>query len=380
MPMIKDQTLDILRRLIAFNTISSRSNLACIAYIEDYFHTLKIPCHVDYNPQGNKANLIARIGPAVAGGIVFSGHSDVVPVAGQPWETDPFTLVEKNQKLYGRGTADMKSFLAVMLALAPQLSTINLKKPVYMVFSYDEEVGCQGIPSLLQYMQTHIPKPALAIIGEPTEMALVASHKGICVMKTTVTGIAGHSSRIHEGINAIAVASNVMQALLKKQKALEKQPCLEFSPPYSTINIGMIQGGLAVNIIPESCYFTWDIRMLPGKDVTTCIKDIEQNCQDILIHYPGATIIHKILHQAPPLQGKVNNDYHAMLLHALGSNTLNHVSFTTEAGIFEQYDIPAVVCGPGSIKQAHKANEFIEPIQIDRCIKFMLDITTSFLT
>ena len=257
---------EMIEKLVSFDTVSRNSNLEMIGYINDYLKGFGVQSHLVESDDRQKTNLYATVGPMIEGGVVLSGHTDVVPVDGQPWNSDPFSVVERDGKLYGRGTCDMKSFYAIALALLPEMN--KLKKPIHFALSYDEEVGCQGAPRMIRQIANTLPRPDAVIIGEPTEMKVVTAHKGITGVHTVVTGHEAHSSQTHRGVSAVMTAANLIHWLDQQaHKRREHGPHdSEFEPPYTTIHVGTIQGGTAINIISRHCEFGWDVRHIPGDD------------------------------------------------------------------------------------------------------------------
>ena len=257
--------VEMIAKLVAFDTTSSKSNLALIDFVADYLAGHGVAARRTTDADGGKANLFATLGPDIAGGVVLSGHSDVVPVAGQPWDSDPFRVVERSGRLFGRGTADMKSFLAVALALVPDILAAGIKLPIHLAISYDEEVGCLGVPGLIADIEANLPRPAIVIVGEPTSMRIVNAHKGVSVFRTTVTGKEAHSSQPHRAANAIDAAVRLIGFLgqLADEKRRAAPPRCRFEPPYTSFNVGTIEGGSAQNIVPRHCSFTWEFRALP---------------------------------------------------------------------------------------------------------------------
>jgi acetylornithine deacetylase len=374
---------EMLAKLVSFDTTSRYSNLPLIAFVEDYLDHHKVPhIRVDYE-QGKKTNLYATIGPDVEGGIVLSGHTDVVPVDGQSWVSDPFTLTERDGKLYGRGTCDMKGFIAVALALAPRLNNMKLKTPIHLAFSCDEEVGCKGVRPLVAHMRDHLKKPRAVFVGEPTEMKVVNGHKSASTFSTEVKGHEAHSSLTHQGVNAIMVAGEVIGEInnLRKELIAAGDPSGRFDPPYSTIHVGVISGGTAKNIIPRRCDFQWETRLLPGADDQFVPRRIEALrlklepemktvAQDV-----GITTISS--NEVPGLMPEPNSVAERMALNAAGANSTHAVSYCTEAGLFQQIGIPAVICGPGNIEQAHKPDEFVEISQLKACENYVLRLASA---
>ncbi|MDC0989380.1 acetylornithine deacetylase [Rhodospirillales bacterium] len=368
---------ELLKILVSFNTISALSNIEMIDFIKDYVNGYGIDTDIEFNPDGSKADLIATFGPKIEGGIIISGHTDVVPVQGQNWDSDPFTLVNKNNRLYGRGACDMKGFLAVALSHVSSLSKKKLKVPVHFVFSYDEEIGCLGAPGLVKRLCASVPKPSMAIIGEPTNMTLVNAHKGISLFETSIRGRPAHSSQTHMGVNAINYASKCIQFLSEIAKALKVNENVDerFEPPYSTISLGLINGGSAINIIPEECKFSWECRDISGLDSGWVLSNFEEFCSQKLlpemrIVAPEADIktINKVM--APPLVTTENNPAESFIKKLSGQNKVDVVAYAAEAGIFQNAEIPAIIFGPGSINQAHRPNEYITVSQLKKCDEF----------
>jgi acetylornithine deacetylase len=368
----------MIRRLVAFDTVSARSNLELIHFVRDYLKGLGIDSRLTFDEGRNKANLLAAIGPNVPGGIILSGHTDVVPVAGQPWDSDPFAVEERDGRLYGRGTADMKSFLAVALALAPEFRAARLRVPIYLALSYDEEVGCLGVGGLLADMAAAVPRPAAAIIGEPTRMRLINRHKGFYAFVTTVTGRDGHSSATHRGVNAIAGAAEIVGFLSRLAAEIAQRGPFDdgFDPPYTTISVGMIEGGTAINIIARQCRLEWEFRPIPGFDIQDIRGRFDAFVADDLLPRlravaPEAEVVTVLHSGSPALVPEPDSPAEALVRLLTGANTADAVSFGTEGSLFQQAGIPAVICGPGSIEQAHQPNEFIALDQVEACIAFL---------
>jgi acetylornithine deacetylase len=369
-------TEDILRALIAFDTTSRESNLPLIGWVEDYLDSFEIPhLRVDYEG-GRKTNLYATIGPDVAGGIVLSGHTDVVPVDGQNWSSDPFALEERDGLLYGRGTADMKGFIAAALAMVPAFKSAKLKTPIHFAFSCDEEVGCRGVRPLVQHMRDHLKKPSAVIVGEPTSMQVVNAHKSAVRFATDVTGHESHSALTSKGVNAIMVAGEIIHEISRLRDELIEigDPTGRFDPPYSTIHVGMISGGMAQNIVPLTCGFGWETRLLPGADrdfVPDRIELLRQKLEPAMKAVSPSSGIATVKHnEVPGLAVEKDSPAEALALHCSHSNGTHTVSYCTEAGLFQEIGIPAVVCGPGNIEQAHKPDEFIAIDQLQKCEAF----------
>jgi acetylornithine deacetylase len=367
----------ILAKLISFDTTSRNSNIPLIAWIEEYLDQFSIPhLRVDYET-GSKTNLFATIGPDVAGGIVLSGHTDVVPVDGQDWTSDPFTMIERDKHLFGRGTADMKGFIAVALALVPEFLKLKLRLPIHLAFSCDEEVGCKGVRPLVDYLKHSDKKPSAAIIGEPTSMQVVNGHKSAVRFSTEVTGHESHSALTDQGVNAIMVAGEIIHEInnIREDLIAQGDPTGRFNPPYSTIHIGVISGGTANNIVPKTCSFNWETRLLPGSDqnyVSARVNAVARKLEPAMKAVsPNTGIAIAEANTVPGLAAEKDSPAEQLALHCSHTNSTHTVSYGTEAGLFQQAGIPAVVCGPGSIEQAHKPDEFIAVSELRKCEVFL---------
>ena len=375
-------TIDILEKLVAFDTTSRNSNLELISYVSDYLGGYGVTSELIYNEDRTKANLLARIGPEAHGGVLLSGHTDVVPVDGQEWHTPPFILTEKDGILYGRGTADMKSFLASCLSLVPEWTSRKLSTPIYLAFSYDEEIGCLGAPSLAAFIKEQKLTPELAIIGEPTMMQIAGAHKGIRSFETVVSGLEAHSSNPERGVNAVMIASELVHFLgeMAKQHATGSDRDERFEPAYTTIHVGVMHGGTARNIIPRECRFAWEIRPLPSTNPEVIIERFQKKC-DELQTVMQKTSQHTAIVTRPISQvaGLTHSHQHEdnKLMQLLDTNQIHSVSYCTEAGIFQQAGLNALIIGPGSIEQAHKPNEFIAVEQINVCVDFLRKLTAN---
>ena len=375
--------IEILSQLISFDTTSSKSNKPMINFISEVLDKHNISCNIGSNQEGTKGDLIATIGPMVEGGIVLSGHTDTVPVEGQNWDSDPFTLTQKNKLVFGRGSCDMKGFIAVILSLIPEIQTQTLKVPIHLAFSYDEEVGCLGAPGLIARLIRDVPMPMGAIIGEPTGMKLVNAHKGGKLLETEIIGHPGHASQTQAGVNAISIAGECIAFLNSKANAFKKDGTRDerMEPPYNTINIGTIDGGTASNIIAGNCRFSWNCRSITEVDLDNLIKQFSDHCNNEILppHLEinsDVKITTKEIHGLPPLMQDPDNPIEAILRQLTGQNQTKGVAFGTEAGLFSNAGIPSVVYGPGFIDQAHKPNEYISITQIEECIKFIRQLAT----
>ncbi|HEX7007519.1 MAG TPA: acetylornithine deacetylase [Alphaproteobacteria bacterium] len=370
--------IDMLKRLVAFDTTSSKSNLALIEDVRAYLEGHGVAARLVPNEDGTKANLFATIGPEGDGGVVLSGHTDVVPVEGQDWTGDPFDPVERDGRLYGRGTTDMKGFIATVLALVPDMVAARPKTPLHFAFSYDEEVGCLGVRPLLALLARELPRPRLAIIGEPTEMKVANAHKGVYSFRTTVTGREAHSSASHLGVSAVGWAARIIDHIYGVAERLtapeHRHP--DFDPPYTTLNVGLIQGGTARNIIARQCRFAWEIRPVPGADPEAIRAEVEIFIDGTVLpamraRFPGANVVTEVDARVPPLVPEDGSPAEALMLALTGQNRAGTVPFASEAGLFQAEGIPAVLCGPGSVRQAHQPDEFVEIAQIAACESFL---------
>lgn len=366
----------MIERLVGFPTVSADSNLALIDWAEAYLTAHGARCRRTWDATGWKANLFATIGPDVAGGIVLSGHSDVVPVEGQDWQSDPFVVEERKGKLYGRGTADMKSFLAIALALTPEFAARPLRRPIHLAFSYDEEVGCLGVGRMIEDVRANLPLPAMAIVGEPTSMRLVTGHKAINAFRTRVTGRAAHSSQPHRGAGAILAAGRLIEFLWRLGEEKRNARDERFEPPWTTLQVGVIEGGTALNILPGECSFLWENRALPGEDPHEIRRRFDDFARTEVLPQlrefaPEAEVVTEVLASVPPLTPENDGAAEQLVRRLTGINESGVVSFTTEGGLFQQAGISTVVCGPGSIDQAHQADEFIELEQVEACVTFL---------
>ena len=369
---------ETLERLIAFDTTSRNSNLELIAFVEARLGACGAKLRRVPNVDGSKANLIASLGPQVDGGVALSGHTDVVPVDGQAWASDPWSLTLRNGRLYGRGTADMKSFLALALSAAPDFAAGSLKRPVQFAFSYDEEVGCIGAPSLIRELVRTGPRPSVVVVGEPTSMETVSGHKGIATFKVTVTGKEAHSSLTHLGVSAIMEAAKLITRLSDLAQELERaaDPASPFTPKGASLTIGQIHGGTAVNILARECVFAFDLRAPPGIDVQKVLQpvfDLGKSLDaELKARAPEAGVKIETRSSTPPLSPDTAGEAEALARRLAGDNgPARVVSYAAEAGQFQEAGYSTVICGPGSIEQAHQPDEYIEVGQIERGAAFM---------
>jgi acetylornithine deacetylase len=380
---VLDDTKAILADLIAFPTVSSDSNLDLIAWCAGRLEALGARCEVSRDATGAKANLFATIGPEVDGGVVLSGHTDVVPVEGQEWSNDPFEAVERDGLIYGRGSCDMKGFIACALALAPRIAAADLKRPVHFALSYDEEVGCLGAPVMLKALEASGRRPGICIIGEPTSMRIIEGHKGCCEYTTHFSGLAGHSSAPGLGVSAVEYAVRYAGRLLELRRELvERTPSgSRFQPPESTMQLGGIRGGIAHNVIADQCALDWEVRPVVDADIDFVKREIGAYVAGTLLPamraiHPQASIETEVIGEVIGLEPVPESEACELVAELTGSNTREVVAFGTEAGLFQRLGISAVVCGPGSIGQAHKADEFVAVEQLGQCLEMIGGLVT----
>jgi acetylornithine deacetylase len=366
---------ELLARLVAFDTTSHKSNVPLVRFVEDYLAQHGIGCQLVPTPDGAKASLFATIGPQGVRGVALSGHTDVVPAEGQDWDSDPFALTARAGRLYARGSADMKGFLACVLAAVPDLTRRRLKVPIHIAFSYDEEVGCIGVRPLLAELGRRLPQPRLVFVGEPTSMAVVDAHKGPVRWRVEVRGRAAHSSMATLGVNAITFAARLLGELgaIERELAATTRDA-RFDPPFATLQVTRIEGGTATNIVPRRPGF--DVRAFPGVDIAAIdrlIRDFAANkcLPEMRKVAPEAAIDIAVANQVPPYSAGGSSEAVALALSLAGQNETHAVSYATEAGLFQMAGSPAVVIGPGDIAQAHTADEWIATEQIEKCSAFL---------
>ncbi|MHB2057401.1 acetylornithine deacetylase (plasmid) [Pantoea dispersa] len=374
---------NLLEHLVAFDTTSRESNLALIDFCWRYLSGLGVTCELMHNAERSKANLYARLGPAGSGGVMLSGHSDVVPVDGQTWTVPPFALTERDGKLYGRGTADMKGFLACMLAAVPHFLAQPLRQPLHLAISYDEEVGCLGVRSLVKALAQRSDRPAICLIGEPTELRPVLGHKGKLAMRCEVQGAACHSAYAPQGVNAIEYAAKLIQRLnvIGERLAAPDRQDARFDPPFSTVQTGVIHGGRALNIVPDACSFDFEVRTLPQEDAQQVAEELVAYAQQTLepqmrAVQPVSAIRFSPLSAYPGLDTAAHSAAAQLIARLSGSDSFSTVAFGTEGGLFAAAGIPCVVCGPGSMEQGHKPDEFIALAQLDACDSLLRRLAT----
>lgn len=367
-------SIQILEKLISFDTVSSNSNLEIISYCEKILKDAGAEITLIKNTEETKANLFATIGPVDQPGIILSGHTDVVPITNQKWQTNPFKLTEIDNKLYGRGTADMKSFVACALYAASKASSMNLKTPLHFSFSYDEEIGCVGVRSLIEMLKNSPINPLFCIVGEPTSMQVMSGHKGKVNASVLIKGKEAHSALTTKGLNSIYLASEFIQGIQSIQTNLINNSAHDndFEVPYTTLQVGKIEGGVAVNIVPSSSSLLFEIRSLHSDDPNLILKDIkilsEKIVKSHIDKFPDTEIEIKVTSQYPALNTMKNSDVISFLNGLTGNNSVEKVSFGTEGGLFSnELNIQTAICGPGSMNQGHQPDEYIEKVQIDLC-------------
>jgi acetylornithine deacetylase len=371
-------SIEMIRKLIGFPTVSRESNLELIHFARDYLRDLGAESRLTYDDDRRKANLFATLGPAGEAGIVLSGHTDVVPVDGQAWDTDPFQLTEKDGKLYGRGTCDMKSFVAVALALAPEFARRGLKTPLHFAFSYDEEVGCTGVGRMIADLARAGIRPLSCIVGEPTMMRPVIAHKGKQGFRCAVRGYACHSAYAPQGVNAVEAAAEAV-AFLKSmaRRHRDRGPYdRSFDIAHTTVHTGVIRGGTALNIVPHECVFDFEFRHLPGDDPDQLLAEFKHYVAtrlepEMRAVHPDTGFAIMPLSVLPVLDNSPEAEIVGLAQELSGNHDIGKVSFGTEGSQFQRAGIPTVVCGPGSIEQAHKPNEFVAIDQVLKCERFM---------
>lgn len=369
-------SLDLITKLIGFDTTSRGSNLALIDYAQELLEAHGARCRRVYNAPRSKANLFATLGPEGDGGYVLSGHTDVVPVDGQNWSSDPFQAEVRGGKLFGRGACDMKGFIGVALSLLPDIARAKLKRPIHFALSYDEEIGCSGVLTLLDDLKKAGIKPALAVIGEPTLMKVVGAHKGGAVLTTCCRGHEHHSSAPEKGANAVMMAGEFVKLLDDVWNDLRADADPRFDPPHSTVQANMIAGGTATNILAKETLVTWEYRNLPDRDPGTITETVARRvANDLLPKYrrraPNAAFDTELVANYPGLAMDDESPAIALARELTGANRIEAVAYGTEAGQFQRYGIPAVICGPGSIDQAHKPDEFCAVSEYEACENFL---------
>jgi acetylornithine deacetylase len=363
---------EMLARLVAFPSVSTSSNLDIISFCRDWLASHGVDSRLVMSPEGDKANLYATIGPQVAGGVVLSGHTDVVPVEGQAWTSDPWTLTERDGRLYGRGSTDMKGFDALVLALVPEMVNAPLKRPVHIALSYDEELACRGAPSMVREMSERIPMPAAVIVGEPTRHAVVTGHKASVQHLAEVTGRAVHSSRLDQGVSAVMNAARLITWLddATEENRRKADPSNGFEPPYTTLHCGIVEGGTAANIVASSAWFYTDIRAIPAENPWDYVERFRAFARDTLeprmkAIAPEAGIAIELVSEIPGLRPEADGGAERLARRLTGDNGTHVVAYGTEAGLFQEAGWSTIVCGPGDIAQAHQPDEYIEISELE---------------
>ena len=372
------RTEALLADLIAFPTVSSDQNLDMMAYMANLLNDLGARVELFHDPSGTKANLFASLGPEAPGGVMLSGHSDVVPVTDQDWTVDPFALTERDGLLYGRGSCDMKGFIAACLAMAPAYAARDLARPVHFCFTHDEEVGCLGARALVPELQKRGLRPDIAVVGEPTMMRIIEGHKGCCEYTTRFAGLEGHGSAPDLGVNAVIYAMRYAQRLLELAEALKSRApeASRFDPPWTTVNIGRLSGGTAHNIIAGKAELDWEMRPVVWEDADFVKSALEDYVRGELLPAmqalcPEASITTEVVGEVVGLVPMEHNEARDLVARLTGGNTAETVPFGTEAGLFQQMGTHVVVCGPGDIAQAHKPDEFVSRDQLRQCLGFL---------
>ena len=378
------ETLKILSELIKFQTVSGTSNLKLIEYCEKKLNKLGASSFKTYDESKQRVNLFSTITGKQklnGKGIILSGHTDVVPASAKAWSSDPFVATEKNNKVYGRGSCDMKGFIACTLALAPYFASQNLKKPIHFSFTYDEETACQGAPIMIRELKKRNINCSICIVGEPTSMKAVQAHKGCYEYSTHFTGLAGHGSAPDKGVNAVEYAIRFINKLMELREELKKREPKNsvFTPPYSTLQIGRIKGGLARNVIADQCVVDWELRPVVPEDGKFVNESMATYVKDVLLPemkkiYPKSSIEKEIIGEIIGFTKEEKSDAVNLVCNLTGDNSRDVVSFGTEAGLFQEIGISTVVCGPGSIEQAHKIDEHVSFDQLKLCLKMLIDL------
>ena len=376
-------TQDYLEKLIAFDTTSALSNIALIDWVQSILVPLGADVQIIRNADGSKANIFATIGPADRPGVMLSGHTDVVPVAGQNWSRPAFAMTRGGDKLYGRGTTDMKGFVAAMLTAAHQASKQPLDTPLHLALSYDEEIGCMGVRSLIDMLALAPQRPKMCIVGEPTGLTVATGHKGKCAARAHFNGLAGHSALAPFAVNAVYMASDFMTALRNIQEELQNGSVQDngYDVPYTTLHVGRIEGGGALNIVPHNCWLDFEIRNISQDDPVEILERLQASCDEIVTEAqeiaPEAAIEINVSNTYPGLDTPETSQVVAFVKSLTGANSTRKVAFGTEGGLFDQrLGVPTVVCGPGDMAQGHKADEFITRTQLDLCDEMLANLVS----
>ena len=374
MDQLRD-TLDILDRLISFPSVTGEGNLELAGFLANRLSECGAQVRMQLHPDGHQANLFATIGPETDGGIVLSGHTDVVPALEDGWISDPFEMRQEYGQAYGRGSCDMKGFIAAAVAMAPHFAELNLKRPLHFAFTYDEEVGCLGARQLVNEMREWDFRPSVSIIGEPTMMRIIEGHKGCCEYTTRFAGLEGHASNPGAGVNAVEYGARFISRLLQVGEELKARApeTSRFEPPHTTVQAGTISGGSARNVIAGQCEVEWEMRPVSSADYKFAREKMRLYCEEVLLPAmrevsPDADIMTEVIGEVDGLEPMSENEARDIVAELTGANGADLVAFGTEAGLFQSLGMSAVVCGPGSIEQAHKANEFVSLDQLQACL------------
>ncbi|MDQ0561092.1 acetylornithine deacetylase [Rhizobium mesoamericanum] len=357
---------EILEKLIGFPSVVGSANAPIVSYIRDYFAALGAHVSELPGPEGNRSNLFVSMGPRDRAGIILSGHTDVVPIEGQPWTSPAFALRQGGDRLYGRGTSDMKRFLAAAMAVAAGVNAEKLRRPLHFAFSYDEEAGCRGVPHMIEAIPSICALPASCIVGEPSQMIPILAHKGKAAVKFTVEGTAGHSSRPDRGLNAIHGLSTLLAKAVAQSDLLKhKQQNELFLPSYSTLQVGVIEGGLSLNVIPQFASFDVEVRAIPGAEPYSLLEPIFKAFPEL--EKVGLKVKADRLSEYPGMELPEDSDLATLMTRATGRNPIRAVSYGTEAGLFAKTGIPSIICGPGNVDRAHKVDEYILLSELNEC-------------
>lgn len=379
---LRNETMLILGDLIGFPTVTSDSNLDLIAYCEELLRRVGADISVTRHPSEEKANLLATIGPRVDGGVVLSGHTDVVPADEEAWTGAPFLAMRREQRIYGRGAVDMKGFIACVLASAPSFAAADLARPIHIALTFDEEVGCRGAPILVSDLMRSGPRPAAAIVGEPTEMQIIDAHKGCYEYTTRLSGLAGHGSAPDLGVNAVQYAARYVTQLMEFGRLLERRAPASspYDPPHTTINVGVVSGGTARNVVAGDCVVEWEMRPVARADADFVLAGVHAMEQEMIAEMravdPHAGIVTETEGAVDGLEKEEGSAAVALARELLGDRPTSVVSFGTEAGIFQAAGVPTVVCGPGSIEMAHRPDEYIEISELEACLDMLANLHT----
>lgn len=371
---LRDPAMLLLGDLVGFPTVTTDSNLDLIDYAADHLEPHATDIRLTHDETGHRANLLATIGPSIDGGVVLSGHTDVVPAEEDDWTGAPFVAMRRDQKIYGRGTADMKGFLACALAMAPRFAAMQLERPIHIALTFGEEIGCRGAPLLVEDLLANGPKPTAAIVGEPTGMSMVTAHKGCYEYTTTITGMEGHGSQPHLGVNAVQLGARFITRLMEladelKDRAPEASP---YDPPHTTISAGTMHGGSARNVLAGECVIEWEMRPVNREDARYVLDSLGKFSNDLRAEMgEGTDLVTVAEGEVDGLEGDPSSAATGMLSEILGTTKTHAVPFGTEAGIYQLAGIPAVVCGPGNIEVAHQADEYVSLDQLETCLDMM---------